>query len=123
MHTLPINIPSKKTIYKSTSYSKLSPSPSLSPSQSPIQSSSVPLYSSQKKVVLYGMPFKNKDSISTLLKDCVVELNTENINKIMNDAEINNNESFTVITCNETKAFTYCQRLVENGLLAAVENN
>jgi hypothetical protein len=35
---------------------------------------------------------------------------------------MSNKDSITIITCNETKAFTYCQRLVENGLDAYIEN-
>jgi hypothetical protein len=119
MHTLPINIPIKTNMHKSSSFSKLSASPS--PSQSPVQSSSLPSRINHKKVVLYGAPFKNNETISTLLKDCVDELNTETITKIMKDVEENKKDSITVITCTETKAVAYCQRLVENGLIAGVE--
>ena len=128
MHTLPINIPrtNNTIMHKSTSFTKSpSPSPSssfTSSSLTPIQSSSLPFRLAQKKVVLYGAPFKNNESISYLIKDCIDEVDNENITKKINEAKMSNKDSITIITCNETKAFTYCQRLVENGLDAHIEN-
>lgn len=119
MHpTVPINIP-RQMMHKSASFSK---SPSSSQTQSPsIHSPLQTVRISQKKVVLYGAPFKNSETISNLLKDCIDVLDTESIAKIIDEARTNNTGSVTIITCNPIKAFTYCQNLVENGLNARIE--
>jgi hypothetical protein len=109
-----IPIPNIKKIEKIPQY--LSKTYPPSPTNSPKSLLSV------KRVVLYGTPFKNKDTMKMLLQDCVEELNEDDIKQIVEDANYKNKEGVTVIrTCDERKAFKYCQNLVENGLDASIE--
>jgi hypothetical protein len=108
--SIPITI---KPIYRNTSATNLSKCQS--PSQSPSSTQSVSL----KRVVLYGIPFKNKDTISTLLQECIDDMSPERANEIIEKSE--NKSSISIITCTEKNAFRYCQNLVENGLDAHIE--
>jgi UTP-glucose-1-phosphate uridylyltransferase len=74
-----------------------------------------------KKVILYGTPFKNRETIQLLLQDCIDEIDEECAKQVIDNATINKESGITVITCDEHKAFQYCQNLVENGLDAIIE--
>lgn len=113
-----IPIPNIQKIEKNYSYlSKTYP-----PSPSPSPTNSLKSLISLKKVVLYGTPFKNKDTIKLLLQDCVEELNEEDIKEIVDNTENKKANGVTVITTyDEKKAIQYCQNLIENGLNAIIE--
>ena len=88
-----------------------------SPSNSPKTANNI-----YKRVVLYGTPFKNKETVKMLLEDCVDELNDEEIKNIIDRSETNKEKGVTIIrTIDEHKANKYCQNLVENGLDATIE--
>ena len=109
-----IPIPNIKKIDKTHTY--------LSKTYPPSPTNSPKSLISLKRVVLYGTPFKNKDTIKLLLQDCVEELNEDDIKEIVDNSENKKTEGITVITtCDEKKAFKYCQNLVENGLNAIIE--
>jgi hypothetical protein len=115
MSAIPISIPGRAQMPKSASLTNLLSKSCPSPSSSPQTNMSIAL----KRVVLYGTPFKNKETISQLLQECIQEIDTEKAEKIIRESE--NKEFATVITCDEKKAFRYCQNLVDNGLLAKIE--
>ena len=127
--TTPINIPcpisrSQKLTANSSYLSKTYPPSSYSSSPSaPSALSNSPKTTSitMKKVILYGTPFKNRETIQMLLQDCIDEIDEESAKQVIDNATINRDSSITVITCDEKKAFRYCQNLVENGLDAIIE--
>ena len=109
-----IPLPNIKRIDKNSHY--LSKTYPPSPSGSPQTNTCL------KRVVLYGTPFKNKDTIKMLLEDSIEELNKEQIENIVNKSDFTKHIGTTVITTHdEKKAFRYCQNLVENGLDAKIE--
>lgn len=113
MSTLPISIPGRAQISKTQSMLNLCKSFPPSPSSSPQTNLAV------KRVVLYGAPFKDTLTISMLLQECIQEIDSDKADKIIREAV--KKDFATVITCDEEKAFRYCQSLVENGLIAKIE--
>ena len=113
MPTVPISISGHGPIPKTQSMPNLSKSFPPSPSNSP------QIHTLMKRVVLYGTPFKDKTTLAMLLRECVEEIDSEKADKIIREAE--KKDFATIITCDEKKAFRYCQSLVENGLIAKIE--
>jgi len=109
-----IPIPNVKKIDKTHQY--------LSKTYPPSPTNSPKTITNLKRIVLYGTPFKNKDTVKMLLKDCIEDLNDEQIKQIVYKSEYNKHTGITIIrTYDEKKAFRYCQNLVENGLDATIE--
>ena len=130
MTSKPINIPivsninkNNKRIAHSPSSSSSSLSTSVSASFTPTQmniptSTSSPPKNSKKNLILYGAPFKNKDTVSTLLQDCV-KINKEVADKVI--AEVEEKKYAKIITCDPIKANIYCKNLIDNGLCVLLE--
>jgi hypothetical protein len=135
MSSKPINIPivsninkNNKRIAHSPSSSSSSLSTSVSASFTPTQmnipissdsnAKSYPPKNSKKNLILYGAPFKNKDTVSTLLQDCV-KINKEVADKVI--AEVEEKKYAKIITCDPIKANIYCKNLIDNGLCVLLE--
>jgi len=88
-----------------------------SPSQSPSCNYSPPKL---RRVTLLGGPFKNEETVRSLLRLCVPELSQERIGEVVQECQAK--RMAHVITCPETKAHQYVVNLVENGLYADVED-
>jgi ATP-dependent Clp protease adapter protein ClpS len=114
MHTMPITIcQSKNAIIppnKITSTNQQIHSPSSSPK---------PNITQIRQVILYGGPYKNKDTMTQLLQDCVKGISEEKAKVIVEEAHLHTQA--TIITCKENEAYVYCQNLIENGLLVKIE--
>jgi hypothetical protein len=73
-------------------------------------------------VVLYGAPFKNTETIGTLLNECIEDLNDNDIRDLLDKSNNAKGKGIILITTiDEKKATRYCQNLVENGLNATIE--
>lgn len=133
MASKPINIPivrnikktNKKIAHSPSSSSSLSTSASFTPNHTVI-STSIDTHTGNthtsnkntKTIILYGAPFTNKKTVSTLLQDCV-QINKETADKVI--AEVEKNKYAKVITCDIMKANIYCKNLIDNGLCVLLE--
>lgn len=75
---------------------------------------------SRRKVLLHGGPFVNINTVKMLLRVCVPSLCETEASRIAHSSTLSN-QTVVVIECSEESAYTYCQRLVDNGLLASIE--
>lgn len=86
------------------------------PSTSPVVSNAPVL----KRLVLRGgIPFKNKVTMTTLLKECVNGIDENQAKKIVDNAEIK--EKVTIIICKDNEAQKYYRNLIENGIEVELE--
>lgn len=112
----PINIPMPSRISNQKKKNNLivnyfSTSSSFSPTSSP---------SYNYKLIIKGGPYKNIDTMKKLIKDCVPIINSYEIDNVLFEANINKQSTLLIST--KEVVDIYCRNLIENGLIATVEN-
>lgn len=72
-----------------------------------------------RKVLLHGGPFVNIHTVKMLLQVCIPSLSDTDASRVAHSSTLSH-QTVVVVECSEENAHTYCQRLVENGLIASI---
>jgi len=112
----PINIPMPNRISNqkkkiNSIMNTFSSSSSFSPTSSP---------SNNYRLIIKGGPYQNLDTMKKLIKDCVPDINSYEVDAVLFEANIN--KQSTLLISKKEILDIYCRNLIENGLMAMVES-